>query len=88
MENFETPKKLLQFETNFENPPSSVGINILTNGGNSSSQHTNENKRSAFNTFPVIQTPPTRGGKIINPFEIHLAERFRFPFIHRLEIVK
>ncbi|XP_058836322.1 protein aurora borealis [Topomyia yanbarensis] len=36
-----------------------------------------------FNLLPVMQTPPSRlvNGKVINPFEAHLAERLHLPLI-------
>lgn len=39
---------------------------------------------SRFNLLPVLQTPPSRfvhNGKVINPFEAHLAERLHLPVI-------
>uniref|UniRef100_A0A182PJE9 Protein aurora borealis n=1 Tax=Anopheles epiroticus TaxID=199890 RepID=A0A182PJE9_9DIPT len=91
-EAFITPRKLFQSalartssRTSMASSPSLMAVRTPTSlsRSNSSSCNNNTTTSNRFNLLPVLQTPPSRifKGRIVNPFEPHLAERLHLPMI-------
>ncbi|XP_049298816.1 protein aurora borealis [Anopheles funestus] len=89
-EGFLTPRKLIQSalartssRTSMASSPSLMAARTPTSLSRNTSSSCNTTTGSRFNLLPVLQTPPSRifKGRIVNPFEAHLSERFHLPMI-------
>ncbi|XP_035901128.1 protein aurora borealis isoform X1 [Anopheles stephensi] len=89
-EGFLTPRKLIQSalartssRTSMASSPSVMAVRTPTSLSRNSTSSCNNTTGSRFNLLPVLQTPPSRifKGRIMNPFEPHLTERFHLPMI-------
>uniref|UniRef100_A0A182SVZ9 Protein aurora borealis n=1 Tax=Anopheles maculatus TaxID=74869 RepID=A0A182SVZ9_9DIPT len=89
-EGFLTPRKLIQSalartssRTSMASSPSLMAVGTPTSLSRNSSSNCNSTAGNRFNLLPVLQTPPSRifKGRIVNPFEPHLSERFHLPMI-------
>ncbi|XP_050092416.1 protein aurora borealis [Anopheles aquasalis] len=83
-DSFLTPRKLLQNAlartSSRQSMTSSPSIMAVRTPHTATS---NANTTSRFNLLPVLQTPPSRifSGRVVNPFEPHLADRLHLPMI-------
>ncbi|XP_053679238.1 protein aurora borealis [Anopheles nili] len=88
-ESFLTPRKLIvsalartSSRSSMASSPSLMAVQTPTSLSRNSTSCSNTNG-SRFNLLPVLHTPPSRmfKGRIVNPFESHLADRLHLPMI-------